>query len=293
MIERSRVVVKHQLVLCGAERLVCTHALIERRSLASHLLEELDSHIVHTILVERLKLHCSRLVCLISSHVGSRHAVADISVPESLILTVLELAHQCERVLATCTELLELSQPWAQFLHEQRVLAVALHDGRCLLHTVELCIQIVIILLVVVGETESLGLPRLYAAIACLGVARVYGKCAVGIVSLRRNVNKRALPVVDSVVCRNVPVIVSNTIESELRSLAVLHRIAQYSACLLSGEVGLKSVHRTLHNDMAGIVSHGEVPPIVSRALNARVYKVESLLCQVRANHSTRPEHID
>ena len=293
MIECSRVVVKHQLVLCGAERIVCTHTLIERRSLASHLLEELDSHIVHTILVERLQLHGSRLVCLISSHVGSRHAVVDISVPESLILAVLEIAHQRKRVLATSTELLKLNKPRAQFLHEQRILAVTLHDGRHLLHTVELSIQIVVILLVIVGKTESLGLPRLYTTIASLGIARMYGECAVSIVCLGSHVNKRTLPVVNGVVCRNIPVIVSHTVESELRSLAVLHRIAQHTACLFGSKVGFESVYRTLHDDMTGIVGNGEVPPIVSRALNARVYKVESLLCQVRANHSTRPEHVD
>ena len=208
-------------------------------------------------------------MCLISSHVGSRHTVVDIPVPESIILAVLEPAHQRERVLATCAELLELSQPRAQFLHEQRILAVALHDGRCLLHTVELSIQIVVILLVVVGKTESLGFPRLYAAIACLGVARVYGECAVSIMRFGRNVNKRALPVVDGIVCRNVPVVVCHAIESELRSLAVLHRIAQHTACLFGSKVGFESVYRTLHDDMTGIVGNGEVPPIVSRALDA------------------------
>ena len=293
MIERGRVVVEHQLVLCGAERIVCSHTLIERRSLASHLLEEFDSHIVHTILVERLQLHGSRLVCLISSHVGSRHAVVDISVPESLILAILELAHQRERVLATCAELLKLNEPRAQFLHEQRILAVALHDGRHLFYTVELSIQIVVILLVIVSKTESLGLPRLYAAIACLGIARVYGECAVSIVRFGSNVNKRALPVVDGIVCRNIPVIVGDTVESELRSLAVLHRIAQHTACLFGSKVGFESVHRTLHDDMTGIVGNGEVPPIVSRALDARVYEVKCLLCEVRANNGTCPEHVD
>ena len=43
---------------------------------------------------------------------------------------------------------------------------------------------------------------------------------------------------------------------------------------------------------MAGIVGNGEVPPVVSRALDTRVDEVESLLCKVRANHSTCPEYL-
>ena len=118
------------------------------------------------------------------------------------------------------------------------------------------------------------------------------GECAVSLVSLWCEVNQTALPVVDSIVVGYVPVVVSHAVESQFRSLAVLHRVRQYARSHLVGDVGLQAVCRALHDDVAGIVGNGEVPPVVSRTLDTRVYEVESLLGEVRANYSTSPEHL-
>ena len=220
------------------------------------------------------------------------HAVGYETVPEVRSVAAAECLHQFESVLATCTELLELYEPRLQFLHQKRVLAVALHSALCLLDAVELCIKVVVSLVRVVGKTEGVCLPRLGAAVARLCVARVDGECAVSLVSLRCEVNQTAFPVVDSVVVGYVPVVVSHAVERQLRSLAVLHRVRQYARSHLVCDVGLQTVCRALHDDVAGIVGNGEVPPVVSRTLDTRVYEVESLLGEVRANHSTSPEHL-
>ena len=73
----------------------------------------------------------------------------------------------------------------------------------------------------------------------------------------------------------------------------MLHRIAQNTACHLVGDVVFESVGRSLHDDMACIVGHREVPPIVCRTLYARVDEVECLLCEVRTNNGTGPEYVD
>ena len=44
---------------------------------------------------------------------------------------------------------------------------------------------------------------------------------------------------------------------------------------------------------MAGIIGYREVPPVVSRALDAGIHPVEGLAGQVAANHITCPEYID
>ena len=224
--------------------------------------------------------------CLLS------HAVSHESVPEVRSVAAAECLHQFESVLATCTEFLELYEPRLQFLHQKLVFAVALHCALRLLHAVELAIEVVVSFLREVGKAEGVCLPRLGTAISCLCVARVDGEGAVSLVSLRCEVNQTALPVVDSVVVGYVPVVVSHTVERQLRSLAVLHRVRQYARSHLLGDVGFQAVCRALHDDMAGIVGNGEVPPVVSRALDTRVDEVESLLGEVRANHSTSPEHL-
>ena len=220
------------------------------------------------------------------------HAVSHESVPEVLCVAVAECLHQFQCTLATLAEQFKLLKPRLQFLHQKLVFAVALHCALCLLHAVELAIEVVVSLLREVCKAEGVCLPRLGTAISRLCVARVDGEGAVSLVSLRGEVNQTALPVVDSIVVGYVPVVVSHTVECELRSLAVLHRVRQYAGSHLICDVGLQTVCRALHDDVASIVGNGEVPPVVSRTLDTRVYEVESLLGEVRANHSTSPEHL-
>ena len=199
------------------------------------------------------------------------HAVSHESVPEVLCVAVAECLHQLQCALATLAEQFKLLKPRLQFLHQKLVFAVALHCALCLLHAVELAIEVVVSLLREVGKSEGGSLPRLGTAISCLCVARVDGEGAVSLMSLRGEVNQTALPVVDGIVVGYVPVVVSHTVECELRSLAVFHRIRQYARSHLLCDVGFQAVCRALHDDMAGIVGNGEVPPVVSRALDTRV----------------------
>ena len=292
MVVCSRIVIEHQLALCSSERRICAHALIESRHLTSEVLEELLRHVVHSVLVERLQLHSAELVLLVSGACLLCHAVSHESVPEVLCVAVAECLHQFQCALATLAEQFKLLKPRLQFFHQKQVFAVALHCALRLLHAVELAIEVVVSLLREVGKSEGVSLPRLGTAISCLCIARVDGEGAVSLVSLRGEVNQTALPVVDSIVVGYVPVVVSHTVERELRSLAVLHRIRQYARSHLICDVGFQTVCRALHDDVAGIVGNGEVPPVVSRALDTRVDEVESLLGEVRANHSTCPKHL-
>ena len=73
----------------------------------------------------------------------------------------------------------------------------------------------------------------------------------------------------------------------------MLHRVAYEAAEILVGQVGLQTIGRTLHDDMACIIGYREVPPVISRALDAGVHPVEGLAGQVTTYHITRPEYID
>ena len=110
---------------------------------------------------------------------------------------------------------------------------------------------------------------------------------------LRSEIYKTTLPVIERIIVGDIPAIVSYTIERQLGCLSVLHRITYETAEILVGQVGLQSVGRPLHDDMAGIIGYREVPPVVSWALDAGIHPVERLAGQVATYHITCPEYVD
>ena len=73
----------------------------------------------------------------------------------------------------------------------------------------------------------------------------------------------------------------------------MLHRVAHNAAGFISCETGIQPVHRSLKQEVADVVGHRIVPPVVSRTLDARVDEIECFGCQVAAHHVARPEHLD
>ena len=230
---------------------------------------------------------------LVGGAVFGTHGVGHVAFPESGVVAGLIELEQLQCAAAALSQFAEFFQPRAQLGEQQLVLAVALHHLWYAGNLVKLAFQRVVLCLGVVANAECVGLPRLDTAVAGLCVARVDGEGTVSVGCLGGEFHQTTLPVVDGVVVGNVPVVVGHTIESQFRSLAVLHRVAEHTAEVLVGQLGVETIRGTLHDDVAGIVCHREVPPIVGRTLDAGVNKVERRLGQVAAYHLAGPEHVD
>ena len=121
----------------------------------------------------------------------------------------------------------------------------------------------------------------------------MHGEGAICLVCLWSQIYQTTLPVVERIIVGDIPCIVSYTVESQLGSLTMLHWVAHETTEILVGQVGLQTVGRTLHDDMACIIGYREVPPVISRALDTGVHPVERLAGQVTTYHITCPEYID
>ena len=73
----------------------------------------------------------------------------------------------------------------------------------------------------------------------------------------------------------------------------MLHGIADDAADVVGREAGGEAVGGALEEELAGIVRHGEVPPVVGGALDAGIDEPEGLASEVAAHGVARPEHFD
>ncbi len=120
----------------------------------------------------------------------------------------------------------------------------------------------------------------------------MYGKCAVGISSLRHHVHQSALPVIDGIIGIGIPCVISHTVKCQLGSLAMFHRIALYTCHFIFGKIGSQTVDRTLKQYVAAIVGHRVIPPVQCGALDTGIDKIKCLVSEVAAHHGTCPEHL-
>ncbi|CDC97023.1 unknown [Alistipes sp. CAG:268] len=220
------------------------------------------------------------------------HEVPDVCGPEGPVVAGLIGLDQFERLPSAGPELPELREPRAQLPEQRLVAASGLHLCRHLLDGEELAQQGVVLLLRVLRDAEGAGLPRLGAAVSGLRVAGVDGKGAVGVGRLGREGLDAALPVVDRVEVGGIPRVVGHAVEGQLRGLAVLHRVAHHAADLSGRERLVEPVYGTLQDDVAGVVRHGEVPPVEGRAADARIDPLHCLAGHVAAHDVTRPEDV-
>ena len=288
------VIVKHQLGerrRCVGER---AYAPVPHRRGAHQRGHEGVRHVVHSRLVERLELHRARLVSLVGCTVVGCHEVGDVFVPERpAVHTVAVGTHQVDGALASCAELAEFGEPGAEF-RVQCAVGASVGDGcRDFLNLIELLVEAVGAFVSPRVEGERFGLPRFVTAIARLGVGRVDGKRAVGLCRAWHQGLQPPLPIVDGVVVRYVPSIVGNAVKGKLRRLAMLHRVADKTAKVVFGQGSVEPVDRPLEDDVADVVGHRIVPPVVGRAAYPRVYPVERLAGQIAAHDIARPENFD
>ena len=96
---------------------------------------------------------------LVSSHIFLAHTVVDIAIPECLVITSLVFLDELHGLQATVAQLAKLCQPWAEFLHQQGILAVCLHLGWCILYSYKLILQSIELSIGEVVDAEALGLP--------------------------------------------------------------------------------------------------------------------------------------
>ena len=96
---------------------------------------------------------------LVGSHVFLAHAVVYVALPECLVVTSLIFLDKTHGLQATLTQLAKLCQPWAEFLHQQGILAVCLHLGWCILYSYKLILQSIELSIGEVVDAEALGLP--------------------------------------------------------------------------------------------------------------------------------------
>ena len=73
----------------------------------------------------------------------------------------------------------------------------------------------------------------------------------------------------------------------------MLHGIADYSCGRRGVNSRVETVDGPLHDDMARIVGHREVPPVEGRTADARVDELEGLGRQVAAHEIAGPENVD
>ena len=73
----------------------------------------------------------------------------------------------------------------------------------------------------------------------------------------------------------------------------MLHRVAAETADVFRCHCSVETVCRTLHYNVATVIGNGEVPPIIYRALDARVHPVYSFAGKVATNHVACPEHFN
>ncbi|CUQ58237.1 Uncharacterised protein [Segatella copri] len=67
----------------------------------------------------------------------------------------------------------------------------------------------------------------------------MHGEGAISLVCLWSKIYQTTLPVVERIIVGDIPGIIGYTIESQLGSLSMLHRVAHETAEILVGQVGL------------------------------------------------------
>ena len=73
----------------------------------------------------------------------------------------------------------------------------------------------------------------------------------------------------------------------------MFHRVAHEAAEIGGSERSVEAVGGALHDDVSSVVGNREVPPVVSRALDARVDPFHGFASEVAAHHVAGPEHFD
>lgn len=82
-IEGSRIIVEHQLGLYGMRTAERTDTSVVSRYLARQLFQVSVCHVIHGILIERLKFQRTRFVSLIASPVFGSHDILYVFFPNS------------------------------------------------------------------------------------------------------------------------------------------------------------------------------------------------------------------